>query len=261
MPSPAGRLSERCGSGKLCAVTGVATGSAGPGAGRGAGTVGCSNVSVATAGTLRRRHHSSANTAASSPVAPAIHGQYQPGAAVDSTTAGAVVGDGAAAKSVGSGCAAGRFNAGPAVRLSPPGAGWATGPMTAPCAARGVWTGAGRAAGDTGGRVAAVDGVGAGWLEAGLGAGLGVGVSRGEAVVTIGLSRSTGPCDPGGAGFTVAPGRRQPLSDWAISAAGASVSPSAIALAAAFKLPPDLLILLSITPDKGPLAVLALNRK
>lgn len=122
-------------------------------------------------------------------------------------------------------------------------------------------TATGRGAGVAVGRAAVAEGVGAGWLAAGLGEGAGVGVSRGATVVTTGLSRSTGPCDPGGAGLTVAPGRRQSLVDCAISAAGTSVSPSANALAAAFKLPPDLLMFWSIVREYGPLAALPLNRK
>lgn len=233
----------------MARVLGAATGGcAGAGSGRGAGTIGRSKVIAATAGTLRRRHHSSANSAASSADPPAIHGQYQPDEAAGSTSAGAAGVAGVTAKSVGSVETLGPIIVGSPGSAVAVGAGWAAGPNAPPCAVRAGWFKAGREAGVAAGR-AALGAVGDDvWLALGLGAGLGVGVgvARGAAVVTTGLSRSTGPCDPGGAGFTVAPGKRQSLAACASSTAGASANPSAMALAAAFKLPPDLIMLWSI---------------
>ena len=246
MPIPAGRPSERCGSGRDRRLAAVASGCAGAGTGRGAGTIGRSKVISVGAGTLRRRHHSSANTAASSAAAPAIPGQYQPGGAAGSISAGAAGVAGVTAKSVGNVEMLGPVRAGSPGCAVVTGAGCKVGPTAAPGVVRAGWaaTGRGAVAAAVAGRAVVAEGVGAGWLALGLGAG--VGVSRGAAVVTIGLSRSTGPCDPGGAGFTVAPGSRQSLVDCASNTAGASASPSATALAAAFKLPPDLLMLWSI---------------
>ena len=244
MPIPAGRPSERCGSGRDRRFAAATGGCAGAGTGRGTGTIGRSKMISVGASTLRRRHHSSANTAASSAAAPAIHGQYQPGAEAGSISAGAVGVAGVTAKSVGNVEALGPVRAGSPGCAVVTGAGWPVGPTAAPGVVRAGCVAAGRGADAVAGRAVVAEGVGAGWLALGLGAG--VGVSRGAAVVTTGLSRSTGPCDPGGAGFTVAPGSRQSLAACASSTAGASANPSATAPAAAFKLPPDLLMLWSI---------------
>ncbi len=78
-------------------------------------------------------------------------------------------------------------------------------------------------------------------LAAGLGVVTGVGalvsVGLGTVVVTTGLSRATGPCEPGGAGRTVAPGSRQSLADWAATAAGTSASAMAPALVERLAIP------------------------
>lgn len=239
MPRPAGRPREGTGSGR---ARGALTGAAASGVG--AVTVGRSKVTSANAGALRRRRHSSANTAANSAAAPAIHGQYQPGTVAGWVNAGVLVAGGVTAKSVGKVGTAGTANLGPVGSAPLAELGCPVGTDAVPAEVRAGWVDAGRDAVLGAGRAELAAGVAAGWLAAGLGAalGLGAGGSRGTAVVTTGLSRSTGPCDPGGAGLTVAPGRRQPPSDCASSMVGASPSPSTMALAAALKLPPDLLM-------------------
>ncbi|MFP5395160.1 MAG: hypothetical protein ACLGHF_03250 [Alphaproteobacteria bacterium] len=168
---------------------------------------------------FRRCHHSAANTNASSPATPAIHGQYQPVLSVSFAATGeagsgaagvAIVGGGAAAVGASAGCVAGSVGEIAGVARAMGGA---------------CCVDAGPGFGATVLPVATV------WFGDAVGVGLGTAVwaGLGSVVVTTGLSRSTGPCDPGGAGRTVAPGRRQSLVDWAASGAEASDKASAMA--------------------------------
>ena len=186
-----------------------AAGSAGLGAAFLACTTGRSKGAAGTAFSPRRRHHRPAKISTSSPAAPAIQGQYQPGQLLAAAEAGA-------GRDIVAGTAA--SDAGVSLRGAAV-AGMAAGAvcLTGAIVRRGAAAGVGAVLA-TGLGVALADGVG-GALWAG----------RGAVVVTTGFSPSTGPCAPGGAGRTVAPGKRQSLTDWASSGAGTSASASAAA--------------------------------
>lgn len=217
MPRPPGSCATTCG----CGIDGAGS------AAKGSGVVaalcdwitGRSKWTIGTAVSFRRCHHSAANANASSPATPAIHGQYQPVLSVSFAATGeagsgaagvAIVGGGAAAVGASAGCVAGSVGEIAGVARAMGGA---------CCVAAGPGFGA------TVLPVATV------WFGDAVGVGLGTAVwaGLGSVVVTTGLSRSTGPCDPGGAGRTVAPGRRQSLVDWAASGAEASDKASAMA--------------------------------
>lgn len=189
-----------------------AAGSAGLGAAFLACTTGRSKGAAGTAFSPRRRHHRPAKISTSSPAAPAIQGQYQPGQLLAAAEAGA-------GRDIVAGTAA--SDAGVSLRGAAVAgiAGMAAGAvcLTGAIVRRGAAAGVGAVLA-TGLGVALADGVG-GALWAG----------RGAVVVTTGFSPSTGPCAPGGAGRTVAPGKRQSLTDWASSGAGTSASASAAA--------------------------------
>ena len=227
--------------------------------------MGCGAVDLTTGGmnssscivALRRlRHHNAANSAASSPAAPAIHGQIDAPEVVSAADpAVSMVGPGpgtALLLGSGNGVIAGALVLGDGAAL-------------AACAAPEVMRGAGAALRGA----ALVRGVGTG-LTAALGAvvglatgtGDGVGLGRGAGARMIGASASTGPCARGLlVGRPVGIEKSGTPCVCAAKAAGTSNSASAAAPVTVFALPPEFTIELSISVLARALAPHALNRK